>query len=231
MFDKHKGKRQRPDPTKGQIAEQLNSKVDNAQQMTQQILGGMASRMQEMVRRLNTLEMNHDNLTYLTVAMSNIMSKDAELAKAIKDEAERLRIMDFNTASDADNVKKGLVKPEDPKYQTKIGDTITIRVEAFDGITNNPIDELMIFRSKVTLGSNELAIIEQNLLGLAVGDVREWVTTLGPEFRGYKDKVVRFKAEALDIRLSPPKPEPVAEIKPELKIVEKPEETKMEKEN
>jgi FKBP-type peptidyl-prolyl cis-trans isomerase 2 len=72
------------------------------------------------------------------------------------------------------------------------------------------IDRFCKLRSRIQLGSGELnPVIEKELVGLNVGDVKEFEFTMPTQIpdKEFAGKNVKFKVEVLDIKQEQPKPQ------------------------
>ena len=200
-----KGRKARPDPTKGDIAKSVKANQEAAQMAAfsiQRMLQGIDNDLQKMAQRLAVLESKYNNVTYYTLAIGNVLSKEEDLKTAIKEEIRRLKDIDFRAASDADDKNRKLVNTV-ADYQISKSDVVTLGITASDVATDTVIEDLSLFRSKLDIGKGEIKIIEDQLIGLKKGESREWTSTLGAEFGQYNGKVVKFKAEIFDIKTLP----------------------------
>ena len=90
-----------------------------------------------------------------------------------------------------------------------------------------PVNELSILRSKVQVGSGHLhALLEQQFVGMNVGETKEFSLTLPQEFGPLGGQTVNFKVELLDLKQAPEAPKAAEAPKTE----EEPKTTNAEKE-
>lgn len=68
------------------------------------------------------------------------------------------------------------------------------------------VDELTILRSKIQLGTSQFfPLLENELIGLARGEHKEFSLLLPKEFKKLAGQTVNFKVEVFDVREEPPK--------------------------
>lgn len=183
------GTRKAKKPTRNELENEYLSgltAMQNQMQMVQMMFQQIMQNQQRMDADItNTINILND-LQYRTLATLEVLNVDkVELEKA----ADKLKLVDFTTASDAEDVKLKLLTVTD---EVKLADWVI-----FKSTTPDEEDDRGIFRSKVKLGTSGRKEVEDQMLGLKVGD------TFDTDLDGTKHVI-----ELLSIRReSPPEPE------------------------
>ena len=152
-----KGFRQPSKPDRLSELERMTSNLQMATQVTQQLLKQILGQL-ELVKGDNTNTINLANdLQYRTLAMIEVGNfSKSELEK----EAERLKLIDYNSASDKEDKEKGYVNDDIVKE-----DSIVIISSTTDSQTDTGI-----FRSKFPVASCPFEQLKKDLVGKKWGD-------------------------------------------------------------
>jgi hypothetical protein len=204
------GFRQKPDPTKGEMAKEFEQRFQGIMGMIQQL----AQDMNKIGQGMNAL---HKQIPALSSALEMCDYRSFTTVKLLTERgifteeeheksAEITRIKDFGIMAAKDDLAKGaLASPEG--YKAQKGDLVTLRLQAFDADTNELVAAISPLRIRFLIGSNRMAIVENELIGTAQGETKVSNVVLGPEYGPDAGKKLRLNMEIFDIKTIPAKVE------------------------
>jgi hypothetical protein len=147
--------------------------------------------------------------------VSKIQIEDFDLAVKMEDESRKLVPATGSTALGSFTVIKMDVFQPDSFVVESVANVIEGQPPVTEKIPNpkagEKIERFCKLRSRVQIGSGDLhPVIERELIGLKVGDVKEFDFTMPAQIpdKEFAGKSVKFKVEVIDIKQEPPKPQP-----------------------
>ena len=197
------GMKQRPTPTKQEMIKGLEAKVESIVKTLNQVLMINAQSNARIMGTLQEMKQQLEVIDYRSLSTADLVVKKEIFTKdEHASHSDTLRVKDFKKASASDDVARKL-QPLPKGTKSEKGHVMTIRLWATDKETNEEIEKLSLLRSKIDLGAGVLSSLEDNLVGLQVGETKEFEAKLGQEFQEFKDKDVKFKVTVFDLKLAP----------------------------
>ena len=213
------GQMQKSLPTKRDLIESYDERLKSlatAISQVAQISARTQQQIQQQVMGLSTMlgDVATDFRALLRILEAGGLSMVDHAAMVNK-----IQIEDFEAAVAMEDKGKDLTAVDGA---SSLGHFITVKMQAMNPDTGETIEKFSKLRSRVQIGSGNLhPVIEQELVGLKVGETKEFNFTMPEQLpdKEYANKPVKFKVEVIDLKQEPPKPAVESTTPPDLTLV------------
>lgn len=198
-----KGFREVKKPTTKAVESRQNQMEKNLEKNFGNLVMAMQASNNALRQEIMTLQRRLDTVDYRSLSTLRLAgTKGLFTAEEHEAQADVLRIEQFDELSAADDKAKGLILTDAPVSAGLVAEVRLIATHPADAAENagQRISELSLLRSKILIGSGELAKeVEDGFIGLKAGEVKTYSVLGGEKFGPYEGKTVSFKVEVLRV--------------------------------